>query len=362
VIFTSDENDLDKANFFIVAVPTPVDDQNQPDFSLVESATELIARHLKKGDTVVFESTVYPGATEEICLPILENISGLKLDVDFNLGYSPERTNPGDKEHTLSTVVKIVSGHDAEACNYIASVYEAVCDAGVHRAPTIKTAEAAKIVENTQRDVNIALMNELALIFEPMGIVTKDVIEAAGTKWNFAKYHPGLVGGHCIGVDPYYLIAKARTVGHEPSLLTAARHRNDTITDYIADKIAKKLTQANKTKGTILVLGLSFKKNVRDTRNSRIEHTLKNLASQGYNIVAYDPLLTEDEIRRGFDLESIATLDGTYDALIIATPHDEIVADAASVEKIAKQAHLVFDVQRAIPSLALIPALEYYSL
>lgn len=359
VIYTANEADLDQANFFIVAVPTPVTKELKPDLTLVESASRLVAKHMKPGSTVVFESTVYPGVTEEVCLPILEEVSGLKFGTDFALGYSPERVNPGDKEHTLATVVKIVAGHDAETTDRIADVYDQVCGAGVYRAKNIKTAEAAKIVENIQRDINIALMNELSSIFEPMGIVTRDVIEAAGTKWNFAKYYPGLVGGHCIGVDPYYLIAKAEDMDYQPQFLKSARALNDDMANRVAESVMKLV---EKEKAKILVAGLSFKENVRDIRNSKIEDTIRKLTEAGHTVVGYDPLLTADEIKETFNISTDTELNETYDAVILSAPHQAIVTNNEPFIEVAKRSTVVFDIKRSLPQLAELKRVIYRSL
>src|SRR5438477_2386141 len=270
IVFTNSLDELREANFFIVAVPTPVDDHNVPDLVSVEKASETVGKVIKKGDYVVFESTVYPGCTEEDCLPIIEKLSGLKNVTDFKLGYSPERINPGDKKHTLATIIKVVSGCDAESLETIAKVYELVVKAGVHRASSIKVAEAAKIIENTQRDLNIALMNELSIIFDKMGINTYEVLEAAGTKWNFLKFQPGLVGGHCIGVDPYYLTYKARKLGYGSQVILAGRNINDDMANYVARKVIQHIIRYNGDVKTsrVLIKGATFKENVSDIRNS----------------------------------------------------------------------------------------------
>lgn len=359
VNYTTDESDLDQANFFVVAVPTPVNKDNEPDMELLVKASQLIGRHLKPNDIVVYESTVYPGATEEICQPVLEKVSGLTLGKDFGIGYSPERINPGDKNHTLANVVKIVAGHDDATASRVAAVYEQVCPAGLHKAKNIKTAEAAKVVENIQRDVNIALANELSNIFEPLGIITKDVMEAAGTKWNFAVYSPGLVGGHCIGVDPYYLIAKAKSIGYQPNLLMTARQVNDQVAKRITDTLFDNL---KKTHSTILVAGLTFKENVRDVRNSQISRSINDLIAKGHQIFGYDPLLTEKEITTNFGIPAATDLNGQYDALIISAPHRQIVEQVEQWRKLAQKADLIFDIKRALPELQSVDGPTYYSL
>lgn len=324
LIYSCDKNVLKEANFLIVAVPTPVDDKNDPDMSLVIKASETVGKNLKKGDIVVYESTVYPGATEEDCVPVLEKISGLKWKKDFNVGYSPERINPGDKEHTLEKVVKVVSGDTPESTKIIAATYKKVCKAGVHIAPNIKTAEAAKVIENTQRDINIALMNELSLIFHKMGINTTNVLQAAGTKWNFLKFKPGLVGGHCIGVDPYYLVHKAKQLGYKSQVITAGRFINDYMPEYVAQLTLDGLKEAGKdVKGAkILVMGLTFKENVKDYRNSKISVTIKKLKALGIDIDGYDPLLDEETIQRKFDIRATTELAASYDVVIVATAHN----------------------------------------
>lgn len=320
ITFTDDEEVLKTANVFIVAVPTPVDKYNVPDLKPLESASATVGRALKKGDYVVFESTTYPGCTEEDCLPILEKISGLKMGTDFKLGYSPERINPGDKKNTLKTVVKVVSGNDAESLEEIAKIYELVVDAGVHRASSIKVAEASKIVENTQRDLNIALMNELSLIFDRMGINTFEVIEAAGTKWNFLKFHPGLVGGHCIGVDPYYLTYKAASLGYESKVITASRFINDDMAKYVARKIITHVLR-NSTEPKVLVKGVTFKENVSDIRNSKIIDTVKELLAFNFQVDVEDPYAETDEVHEEYGLHLTRKVRNDYDAVIVTVPH-----------------------------------------
>jgi UDP-N-acetyl-D-galactosamine dehydrogenase len=321
--FTSDLNKLREASFFVVAVPTPVDKFNVPDLRPVLSASETIGKVIKKGDYVVFESTVYPGCTEEDCLPVIEALSGLTNKVDFKLGYSPERINPGDKKNTLRSVVKIVSGCDEESLDQIAKVYELVVDAGVHRATTIKVAEAAKIVENTQRDLNIALMNELSMIFDKMGINTFDVLEAAGTKWNFLKFSPGLVGGHCIGVDPYYLTYKAEALGHEAKLISASRYINDNMAKNVARKVIQHVFRNAPDVNTarVLVKGLTFKENVSDIRNSKIVDTVKEIQSFNIQVDVEDPYAEAEEVHHEYGLNLAKADRNDYDAVIISLPH-----------------------------------------
>ena len=330
--FTSSLDELKEASFFIIAVPTPIDKYNKPDLTPLIGATESVGKVLKRGDYVVYESTVYPGCTEEDCVPVLEKLSGLKFGKDFKVGYSPERINPGEKVHTLPNTIKIVSGCDAESLSEIASVYELVVKPGVHRAPSIKVAEAAKIIENTQRDVNIALMNELSIIFSRIGINTYDVLEAAGTKWNFLKFYPGLVGGHCIGVDPYYLVQKASELKYHPQLINAGRFINDTMGGYIAKKLVKKMISLNTPilGSNVLVMGVTFKENVADIRNSKVVDIINELKDYGVNVDAVDPRADSVEMQRmyGFGLLSSAELlagkfSKRYNAVIVAVSHEE---------------------------------------
>ncbi len=326
--FTSSVEKLREANFFIVAVPTPIDNHNKPDLKPLLSATKTVAQALKKGDYVVYESTVYPGCTEEDCLPLLEQASGLKGGEDFKYGYSPERINPGEKVHTLPNTIKIVSGCDSESLDTIAKVYELVVKPGVHRASNIKVAEAAKIIENTQRDVNIALMNELSIIFSRIGINTYDVLEAAGTKWNFLKFYPGLVGGHCIGVDPYYLVHKAAEKKYHPQIISAGRFINDTMGGYIAKKLVKKLISlgVGSMDAKILVLGITFKENVADIRNTKVMDIVSELKEYRCNVDVVDMRASKAEVESAYsvqlkDFDSIEK--GSYNAVIVAVAHDE---------------------------------------
>jgi UDP-N-acetyl-D-galactosamine dehydrogenase len=324
IVFTNSLDELRKANFFIVAVPTPVDEHNVPDLVPVEKASETVGKVIKKGDYVVFESTVYPGCTEEDCLPIIEKLSGLKNITDFKLGYSPERINPGDKKHTLSTVIKVVSGCDAESLGEIAKVYELVVKAGVHHASCIKVAEAAKIIENTQRDLNIALMNELSIIFEIMNINTYEVLEAAGTKWNFLKFQPGLVGGHCIGVDPYYLTYKARKLGYGSQVILAGRNINDDMANYVARKVIQHIIRYNGDvkSSKVLIKGATFKENVSDIRNSKVADVVKELKSFYVNVDVEDPYADSDELTHEYGFGLSEKLSDDYDAVIITVPHE----------------------------------------
>lgn len=325
VDFTADEKKLREAKFHIVAVPTPVNDDHTPDLAPVESASEILGRNLEKGSVVVFESTVYPGVTEDVCVPILEKASGLTCGVDFKIGYSPERINPGDKVHRLETIKKIVSGMDAETLDTVAKVYELVVAAGVHRAESIRVAEAAKVIENSQRDINIAFMNELSIIFNKMGIDTKSVLEAAGTKWNFLKFYPGLVGGHCIGVDPYYLTYKAEGLGYHSQIILAGRRINDDMGKYVAENTVKNLIKADVSikNAKIAILGFTFKENCPDTRNTKIIDIYNELREYGITAVIADPTADADEAKRLYgitfaDMNAITDCD----AVILAVAHD----------------------------------------
>lgn len=323
--FTANIEDLKDVEFFIVAVPTPIDDSNLPDLKPLTGASKTVGEVLKKGDYVVFESTVYPGCTEEDCIPILEEKSGLQFPTDFKVGYSPERINPGDKQHTLQNVIKVVSGCDAASLEQIAKVYELVVEAGVHRAPTIKVAEAAKIIENTQRDVNIALINELSIIFNRLGINTFDVLEAAGTKWNFLKFSPGLVGGHCIGVDPYYLTHKAQQAGYHSKVITSGRYVNDSMGFYIGKQTVKKILAKGKhiQSAKVLVMGATFKEDVSDIRNSKVIDVVNELKSFQVQVDLVDPHASSKEMEREYGVSLIENPTNDYDAIIVAVNHRE---------------------------------------
>ncbi|MBS1574830.1 MAG: nucleotide sugar dehydrogenase [Bacteroidetes bacterium] len=325
IVFTDSLDVLREAKFFIVAVPTPVDEHNVPDLTPVKKASETIGKVIKKGDYVVFESTVYPGCTEEDCLPIIEKLSGLKNISDFKSGYSPERINPGDKTHTLAKIIKVVSGCDAESLNEIANVYKLVVEAGVHKASSIKVAEAAKIIENTQRDLNIALMNELSIIFDMMNINTYEVLEAAGTKWNFLKFQPGLVGGHCIGVDPYYLTYKAQRLGYNSQVILAGRNINDDMANRVAQKVVMHLikTVGNVKTAKVLVKGATFKENVSDIRNSKVSDVIKALKKYYLNVDVEDPYADSDELNHEYGFGLSEKISNDYDAIIVTVPHKE---------------------------------------
>jgi UDP-N-acetyl-D-galactosamine dehydrogenase len=321
--FTANPDDLKEATFHIVAVPTPIDSHNLPDLTPLLGATRTVGKILKKGDYVVYESTVYPGCTEEDCIPILEELSGLKFIKDFKVGFSPERINPGDKEHTITSILKVVSGCDAESLENIAKTYELVVKAGVHKASSIKVAESAKIIENTQRDVNIALMNELSMIFNRMGINTYEVLEAAGTKWNFLKFYPGLVGGHCIGVDPYYLTYKAKEFRYHAQIINSGRFVNDTMGFYIAKQTVKKIIAAGKNvlNSRVLIMGATFKEDVSDIRNSRVADVVSELKSYGVKFEVVDPFASSKDLKHEYGFELVEKPSGKYDAVIVAVNH-----------------------------------------
>jgi UDP-N-acetyl-D-glucosamine/UDP-N-acetyl-D-galactosamine dehydrogenase len=346
--FTCNLDKLREANFFIVAVPTPVDKHNVPDLIPVRKASDTIGRVVKKGDYVVFESTVYPGCTEEDCLPVIEKLSGLKNIVDFKLGYSPERINPGDKEHTLSSIIKVVSGCDEESLDTIAKVYELVVSAGVYRASCIKVAEAAKIIENTQRDLNIALMNELSIIFDKMNINTFEVLEAAGTKWNFLKFQPGLVGGHCIGVDPYYLTYKSKKLGYNSQVILAGRSINDGMAGYVARKVLQHIIQNNGDvkHAKVLVMGATFKENVSDIRNSKVADVVKELQSYSLQVHVTDPHASNDQLMHEYGFELTPELANDYEAVIVTVPHKTFAnMDDAAFAKITKRHAIIADLK-----------------
>ncbi|MEM9050566.1 MAG: nucleotide sugar dehydrogenase [Bacteroidota bacterium] len=325
ISFTANAEDLKEASFFIVAVPTPIDSGNNPDLTPVLAASKTVGHAISKGDYVVYESTVYPGCTEEDCVPVIEEVSGLTSIEDFKVGYSPERINPGDKEHTLRSIVKVSSGCDAESAEIIAKVYELVVDAGVHRASSIKVAEAAKIIENTQRDVNIALINELSIIFNRMDINTYEVLEASGTKWNFLNFRPGLVGGHCIGVDPYYLTHKAEKLGYHAQIITSGRFVNDSMGGYVAKQTVKKIISTGKNiqNAKALIMGATFKENVSDIRNSKVVDTVRELESFGMHVDVVDPYASTEEVEHEYEYKLAETPNPTYDAVIVAVNHTQ---------------------------------------
>lgn len=325
IVFSAKMEDLKDANFFVVAVPTPVDEHKVPNLRPLISASKTVGQVIKKGDYVVFESTVYPGCTEEDCIPIIEELSGLKAGVDFKFGYSPERINPGDKERTVTTILKIVSGNDAEALDVIADVYGAIITAGVYKAATVKVAEAAKVIENTQRDLNISFVNELAIIFDKMDINTKDVLDAAGTKWNFLKFSPGLVGGHCIGVDPYYLLHKSKQMGIDPQVILSGRRINDGMPAFIAKRLIQMLIQKGKSpqNAKVLVKGMTFKENVSDIRNSKVVDLINEMMDYSVNVHVVDVHASPNEVAHEYKLTLIDKPSNDYDAVIVAVGHEE---------------------------------------
>ena len=347
--FTCDLEKLKECNFFIVTVPTPIDDYKQPDLTPLIKASTSIGQILKKGDIVVYESTVYPGATEEVCIPVLEKVSGLEFNTDFFAGYSPERINPGDKLHRVTNILKITSGSTPEVAEFIDEIYNLIIEAGTHKASTIKVAEAAKVIENTQRDVNIALINELALIFNRMGIDTEDVLKAAGTKWNFLPFRPGLVGGHCIGVDPYYLTHKAQSLGLHPEIILAARRLNDRMGEYVATQLIKEMVkQRIQVVGSkVLVMGLSFKENCPDIRNTKIIDMVKALKEYELDLDIYDPWADSREVEHEYGLTPITQLQSNhYDAVILAVAHDEFKnMSLVDFKELLKENYVLYDLK-----------------
>jgi len=347
---TADAEKIRDANIFVVTVPTPIDDSKTPDLSPVVSATNLVAQYLNKGDIVIYESTVYPGATEEICVPLLEKVSGLKFNVDFYCGYSPERINPGDKERTLTTIIKVTSGSTPEIATVVDELYQTIITAGTHKASSIKVAEAAKVIENTQRDINIALVNELALIFNRVGIDTEEVLEAAGTKWNFLPFRPGLVGGHCIGVDPYYLVHKAETLGYHPQLISAGRRINDNMGHFVVSEVVKLMAskKVNIVDAKVLMLGLTFKENCPDLRNTRVVEMVDEL-SQTYNanVDVFDPWVDRNEAKSLYDLDLVEKPElAIYDAIIIAVSHHQFKEmGLQGVKALGKANHVLYDIK-----------------
>ena len=361
--FTAEIEELRSAQFFIVAVPTPIDQQNIPDLGPLLGATRTVGQVLKKGDYVVYESTVYPGCTEEDCVPLLERLSNLKFVDDFKVGYSPERINPGDKEHTLETIVKVTSGCDAESADIVARTYELVVKAGVHRASSLKVAEASKIIENTQRDVNIALTNELSIIFNRMGINTYDVLEAAGTKWNFLRFQPGLVGGHCIGVDPYYLVYKAKELGYHAQIIDSGRFVNDSMGGYVAKQTVKKVIASgtNPADARVLVMGATFKENVTDIRNSKVADVVKELKSFSCAVDVADPHADGEEVKHEYGYELVKEMKGPYDAIIVAVNHSEYAGkDEAWFKSMLKPKGVLVDLKGVFRKR--IKDLNYWSL
>jgi UDP-N-acetyl-D-galactosamine dehydrogenase len=351
--FSDDPTALAGCNVFIVTVPTPIDEYKRPDLRPLESASRTVGRAIAKGGVAIYESTVYPGATEEVCVPIVERESGLTFNQDFYAGYSPERINPGDKQHRLETILKVTSGSTAEAADFVDSLYGAIITAGTHKTSSIRVAEAAKVIENTQRDVNIALINELALIFHRLGIDTHEVLEAAGTKWNFLPFRPGLVGGHCIGVDPYYLTHKAQQIGYHPDVILAGRRINDGMGSHVARRVAKLMAQRNlQTPGSnVLIMGLAFKENCPDLRNTRVVDIVAELRSYNANVHIHDPWVSAKEAKDEYGLDLVAEPEqGKYDAVILAVSHREFIAIGADgIRALGKPGAVVFDVKRVLP-------------
>ena len=347
--YTSNLEDLKTCSFFIVTVPTPIDQYKQPDLSPLIKASTSIGKILKKGDIVVYESTVYPGATEEVCIPELERVSGLKFNQDFFAGYSPERINPGDKLHRVTNILKITSGSTPEVAEFVDQVYNLIIEAGTHKAASIKVAEAAKVIENTQRDVNIALINELALIFNKMGIDTEEVLKAAGTKWNFLPFRPGLVGGHCIGVDPYYLTHKAQAIGYNPEIILAGRRLNDGMGAYVVTQLVKGMLKKRiQVEGAkVLILGLSFKENCPDIRNTRIIDIINELKEYHVNVDIHDPWVDAQEAKHEYGISLAGTLsEGVYDAVILAVAHEQFKAmGAEQIRALGKASHVLYDLK-----------------
>jgi len=351
--FSSEEVCLDGADVFIVTAPTPIDQQKQPDLTPVLSATRTIGRHLVRGGVVIFESTVYPGATEDECVPILEETSGLTFNVDFFVGYSPERINPGDKEHRLPTILKVTSGSTPEAADFVDDLYSSIVSAGTHKAPSIRVAEAAKVIENTQRDVNIALINELAMLFNKLGIDTEAVLQAAGTKWNFLPFRPGLVGGHCIGVDPYYLTHKAQSVGYHPEIILAGRRLNDAMGAYVAAQLVKRMTKEGIAVGVarVLILGLTFKENTPDLRNSRVIDIIHELEEFGIAVDVFDPWADPEEARREYGVELLDKPDeGCYDGIVLAVAHRQFrEMGSGLIHTFGRPSHVLYDLKYVLP-------------
>ncbi|NYT35732.1 Vi polysaccharide biosynthesis UDP-N-acetylglucosamine C-6 dehydrogenase TviB [Allopusillimonas soli] len=350
--FSSEHEALAQANVFIVTVPTPIDEYKQPDLTPLIRASETIGKILKRGDIVIYESTVYPGATEEDCVPVLERVSGLRFNEDFYAGYSPERINPGDKEHRVSTIKKVTSGSTPEVADLVNALYSQIIVAGTHKAPSIRVAEAAKVIENTQRDVNIALINELALIFNRMGIDTQAVLEAAGTKWNFLPFRPGLVGGHCIGVDPYYLTHKAQSIGYHPEIILAGRRLNDSMGGYVVSQLVKAMTKRRiQVQGSkVLVMGLAFKENCPDLRNTRVVDIVRELGEYNIAVDVFDPWVDTEEARHEYGITPISKPEaGTYDGIVLAVSHKQFVdMGVKAIRALGKPEHVLYDLKYAL--------------
>jgi UDP-N-acetyl-D-galactosamine dehydrogenase len=347
--YSTNIEDLKQSNVFIVTVPTPIDEHKQPDLTPLVKASETLGKVIKRGDIAIYESTVYPGATEECCVPVIEKVSGLKFNVDFFVGYSPERINPGDKEHRLTTIKKVTSGSTPEVADFIDQLYGSIIMAGTHKASSVKVAEAAKVIENTQRDLNIALMNELSIIFNKMGIDTEDVLKAAGTKWNFLPFRPGLVGGHCIGVDPYYLTHKAEALGYHPQVILAGRRINDGMGPYVVGQLVKHMLKRKiQVDGAkVLLLGLTFKENCPDLRNTKVVDIIKELGEYNVEVDVHDPWVSVEEAEHEYQVTPIAApVDGAYDAVIVAVAHRQFKEMGASrIRRFGKSAHVLFDLK-----------------
>ena len=352
--YTADIEDIKSCNIYIVTVPTPINEYKQPDLSPLEKASALLGKVIKKNDIVIYESTVYPGATEEVCIPILEQVSGLKFNENFYVGYSPERINPGDKEHRVTNILKVTSGSTPAIAEQVDQLYKSIITAGTHKASSIKVAEAAKVIENTQRDVNIALINELALIFNRLGIDTEEVLIAAGTKWNFLPFRPGLVGGHCIGVDPYYLTYKAQSIGYNPEIILSGRRINDGMGEYVVSRLIKLMLQKriHVQQSDVLIMGLTFKENCPDLRNTRVVDIIKELETYGVNIHVYDPWVDPEEAVAEYGIKPVATLeDGKFDAIVLAVSHEQFKQmDIKQVRALGKPDSVIYDLKYLFPA------------
>lgn len=353
LIYSTDIEELRRATVYIVTVPTPVDEHKKPDLTPLQKASETVGKVIKNGDIVVYESTVYPGATEEYCVPVIEQVSGMKFNEDFFVGYSPERINPGDKEHRLTSITKVTSGSTPETADFVDALYGSVIQAGTHKAPSIKVAEAAKVIENTQRDLNIALMNELAILFKKMGIDTEDVLKAAGTKWNFLPFRPGLVGGHCIGVDPYYLTHKAEGLGYHPQVILAGRRINDNMGGYVVGQLVKQMIKRRIQieNANVLVMGMTFKENCPDIRNTKVIDSILKLKEYDMNVDVYDPWVNVEGAQHEYGITPVsAPVPGKYDAIILAVAHREFrEIGVAGVRSFGKERHVLFDLKYVLP-------------
>jgi UDP-N-acetyl-D-galactosamine dehydrogenase len=349
LVFSTDFQDLRRASVYIITVPTPIDKNKQPDLLPLKMASETIGKVLKKGDVVIYESTVYPGATEEFCVPLLEQESGLKFNEDFFAGYSPERVNPGDKSHRLTSIVKVTSGSTPETAEFVDALYASIVPAGTHKASSIRVAEAAKVIENTQRDLNIALMNEFAIIFKKLGIDTQEVIAAASTKWNFLRFQPGLVGGHCIGVDPYYLTHKAEAIGYHPEIILAGRRINDNMGGYVVGQLVKRMLKSRiqVENSNVLIMGLAFKENCPDIRNTKVVDIINGLQGYNVNVDVYDPWVIPEDAEKEYCLHPLGTLEaGKYDAIVVAVAHRQFAdMGGAEIRKLGKQNHVLYDLK-----------------